>query len=267
MITYQGEQIEVFDAHTHMGRREQVAIHQIPRILSFMPEEMVARMDQSQVDRVVTFPIGAGTRSDYAQANRLMAQAMRDYPGRIVGFMRLNPNFGVEHNRQLLQEGVSLGLKGIKFHPLIEQFQADDCQLVYPLLGLAEEHQLTVLYDCNIQDWTSPDRIGRVARDFPGVNIIFGHSGLVEGLRQVVQYAKELPNVYMDSSAVGWIPYFCESIAYAGAERVLYGSDTPFNPMAWEIDKIVKYASQHLELSVEQMRQVLGGNIRRLLRM
>ena len=33
-----------------MGRREQVAIHQIPRIMSFTPDEMVARMDESGVD-------------------------------------------------------------------------------------------------------------------------------------------------------------------------------------------------------------------------
>jgi predicted TIM-barrel fold metal-dependent hydrolase len=46
----------------------------------------------------------------------------------------------------------------------------------------------------------------------------------------------------MDSSGVGWLPFFCESISWAGADRVLYGSDTPFNPMEWEIEKIVKRA-------------------------
>ena len=85
-----------------------------------------------------------------------------------------------------------------------------------------------------------PKRIGEVAKDFPKLPIIMGHSGLVEGVREVVEIAKRCENVHMDSSGVGWLPFFCESISWAGPDRVLYGSDHPFNPMDWEIEKIVK---------------------------
>ena len=241
MITYRGEQIEVWDAHAHMGRREQVAIHQIPRIMAFMPDEMIARMDESGVDR--------------------------DYPGRMVGYMRLNPNYGVEHNRALIEEGIGLGLRGIKYHPLIEHFEADNRELVYPLMELAEHHRLVVIFHCGMGDAASPDRIAQVARDFPRVSVIAGHSGLIEGLRRVVEHAKELPNLSMDSSSVGWIPYFCESVSWAGPDRVLYGSDTPFNHMKMELDKIVVYANAHLQLPVDDLRLILGGNLKRLLRL
>src|SRR5437773_2582723 len=80
--TYRGEQIEVWDAHAHMGEREQLAIHQIPRIMAFMPDAMIARMDECDVDVVTPFAIGAGNKTDYAETNRLVAQAMRDHPGR-----------------------------------------------------------------------------------------------------------------------------------------------------------------------------------------
>ena len=265
MITYRGEQIEVWDAHAHMGERQQLAIHQVPRIMAFMPDEMVARMDESGVDVVTPFAIGAGNRTDYADTNRLVAQAMRDHPGRMVGYMRLNPNYGVEHNRQLIEEGVGLGLRGIKIHPLIEHCEADDRALVYPLMEQAEHHRLVVLFHCGMGDAASPDRIANVARDFPRLNVIAGHSGLIEGIRRVVEHAKQLPNLHMDSSGVGWIPYFCESIVWAGPDRVLYGSDTPFNHMKMEVDKIVVYANAHLQLSVEDLRLVMGGNLKRLL--
>ncbi len=137
MFVYRDEPVEVWDAHAHMGAREQLAIHQVPRIMSFMPDEMIRRMDESGVDVVTPFPIGAGNKVDYAESNRLMAQAMREYPGRMIGYMRLDPNFGVEHNRGLIEEGVRLGLRGIKFHPLIEHCEADNRELVYPLLELA----------------------------------------------------------------------------------------------------------------------------------
>jgi predicted TIM-barrel fold metal-dependent hydrolase len=265
MITYQGEEIEVWDAHAHMGERQQLAIHQIPRIMAFMPDEMIARMDQSGVDVVTPFAIGAGNKTDYADTNRLIAQAMRDNPGRMVGYMRLNPNYGVEHNRQLIEEAAAAGLRGIKIHPLIEHCEADDRQLVYPLVEMAEHHNMVMLFHCGMGDAASPDRVGNVARDFPRVPVIAGHSGLIEGIRRVVEHAKEYPNLHMDSSGVGWIPYFCESVVWAGPDRVLYGSDTPFNHMKMEVDKIVVYANSHLKLSVEDLRLVMGGNLKRLL--
>ena len=265
MLTCKGEQIEVWVGHAHMGQRQKLAIHQIPRIMAFMPDEMIARMDESDVDGVTPFAIGAGDRSDYAETNRLIAQAARDHPGRMVGFMRLNPPYGVEHNRDLLDEGVALGLRGLKFHPEIEHFAADDRQLVYPLMDRAEHHGLVVIFHCGMWDNASPDRIAQVAHDFPRVSVIAGHSGLTEGVRPVVEHARQLPNLFMDSSSVGWIPYFCETVAYAGADRVLYGSDTPFNHMKMELDKIAVYANAHLQLSVDDLRLVMGGNLKRLL--
>jgi predicted TIM-barrel fold metal-dependent hydrolase len=89
---------------------------------------------------------------------------------------------------------------------------------------------------------------------------------LLEGVRDVVEIAKKCENVHMDSSGVGWLPFFCESISWAGADRVLYGSDTPFNPMEWEIEKIVKHAQRHLKLKIEDLRLIMSGNIKRLLK-
>jgi predicted TIM-barrel fold metal-dependent hydrolase len=265
MITYEGEQIEVIDAHSHMGARKKLAIHQIPAIMQFMAEDMIRDMDQAGVDRVVTFAIGAGEPVDYRETNQYIAGAMKRYPDRIIGFMRLNPADGPKHTLEVLEEGVKLGLKGIKIHPLIEKTPANDKERVYPLMEAAQQHGLTVLFHCGLGDFASPARLAEVARDFPRLNVIMGHSGLIEGVREVVSYAKKYPNVYMDSSGVGWLPFFCESISWAGADRVMYGSDHPFNPMDWEIDKIVKHAQGHLRLSIDDLRKIMGGNVKRLL--
>ena len=56
-------------------------------------------------------------------------------------------------------------------------------------------------------------------------------------------------------------------IRQIGVDRVLYGSDTPFNHMKMEVDKILVYANAHLQLSVEDLRLVMGGNLKRLLGM
>ncbi|MFQ5683145.1 MAG: amidohydrolase family protein [Candidatus Binatia bacterium] len=265
MITYEGEEIEVIDAHSHMGERRKLAIHQVPPIMRFMAEDMIKDMDDAGVDRVVTFAIGVGEPSDYRETNAYIANAMKKHASRIIGFMRLNPADGPQHTLEVLEEGVKSGLRGIKIHPLIEKTAANDKEKVYPLMEAAQHHKLVVLFHCGLGEFASPARIAEVARDFPNLNIIMGHSGLIEGVRAVVSEAKKQPNIYMDSSGVGWLPFFCESIAWAGADRVMYGSDHPFNPMDWEIQKIMKHAQRHLKLKIEDLRNVMGGNIKRLL--
>jgi predicted TIM-barrel fold metal-dependent hydrolase len=48
-------------------------------------------------------------------------------------------------------------------------------------------------------------------------------------------------------------------------DRVMYGSDHPFNPMDWEVAKIVKHAQKQLKLQIEDLRKIMGGNLKRLL--
>jgi hypothetical protein len=62
MITLDGEQIEVVDAHSHMGSRNKLAVHQIPRIMKFTAEDMMASMDEAGVDKVVTFASAPASR-------------------------------------------------------------------------------------------------------------------------------------------------------------------------------------------------------------
>jgi len=47
MITLDGEPIEIVDAHSHMGSRNKLAVHQIPRIIKFTAEDMMASMDEA----------------------------------------------------------------------------------------------------------------------------------------------------------------------------------------------------------------------------
>src|SRR5713226_4174766 len=116
MITVEGERIEVIDAHSHMGERKKLAIHQIPPIMKFMAEDMLSSMDGAGVDGVVTFAIGIGEPSDYRETNQYIADQMKKHAGRIHGFMRLSPGLGAKDALKVLEEGVKLGLNGIKIH-------------------------------------------------------------------------------------------------------------------------------------------------------
>ena len=48
---------------------------------------------------------------------------------------------------------------------------------------------------------------------------------------------------------------------------MLYGSNFSFNPMDWEIEKIVEYAQRRLQLKIEDLRLIMSGNIKRVLKL
>ena len=53
MINVEGEQIEVIDAHSHMGGRKKLAIHQIAPIMKFMAKDMLQSPTASCTARII----------------------------------------------------------------------------------------------------------------------------------------------------------------------------------------------------------------------
>src|SRR5918999_5396039 len=102
------------DAHSHLGRRKTPLGH---GVASFLGEDLVRNLDEAGLDRAVAFPLGA-PYTDYSEANQVMAEEMGKYPKRIIGFCRINPNFGPEATAKSLEHCLGkLKLKGIKLHP------------------------------------------------------------------------------------------------------------------------------------------------------
>ncbi len=50
-----------------------------------------------------------------------------------------------------------------------------------------------------------------------------------------------------------------------GSERVLYGSDHPYQPLDFELEKIAEHLRKYMGLENEVLKKVLGENIERLL--
>ena len=93
-------------------------------------------------------------------------------------------------------------------------------------------------------------------------NFVAGHSGNVDGPRQeAIAAARANPNVYLETCSSFRTPGVIEElVARAGADRVLFGSDTPLMDPRSQIGKIIT-----AEISDDAKRLVLGENARRLL--
>jgi len=276
ITTIDGEVIEVIDAHTHMGgrpRRQRFEAEMKDAkagrafFNSFDAKQVLDAMTEGNVDTVIGFPMGGfSTEYDYSDQNDMIANAMKEHPGKIIGFCRINPNVGEKSAVAALEHYIKdLGMKGIKLHPEIDHFNLDE-RLLAPIFDKARDLGAAIIFHSGNTANTDPLIIGELAAEYPKVPVILGHMGLYEGCRKAARAAAKIPNLFLETSTCAWMSHhFAPAVLKVGYEKVLYGSDHPFNPMDWEVAKIVKHAQKHLKLQIEDLRKIMGGNLKRLL--
>lgn len=198
----------------------------------------------------VLFSIDAETATGRPPlANDYIAALVQRWPETFAGFGTVDPWKGraaiIETERL-----PDLGLKGLKFHPSMQQFYPNDRRF-YPLWEKAQEVGLIVLFHSG----TTGVGAGRpggggiklgyarpipymddVAADFPRLTVVLAHPAWPWQEEQLAMLVHK-PNVYMDLS--GWSPkYFSPSlVTYANhmvPNKVLFGSDYPgITPERW----------------------------------
>ena len=124
---------------------------------------------------------------------------------------------------------------------------------------------------------SNPIDLHRVALEYPDVRFVIPHFG-AGYLREVLILGDLAPNVYLDtSSSNSWVKYetpdvdlttvFRKALEVYGAQRLLFGSDSSFFPRGWNAGVIEVQLEVLKELGVadEDVRAILGGNLKRLL--
>jgi hypothetical protein len=175
------------------------------------------------------------------------------------------------------------GFVGLKLFPALQRFQVCDTR-AYPLYELAEAkgwpiifHMgLTLAYFADVR-YTNPLDLQPVARDFPRLNIIVPHFG-TGYLQEALFLAYHCTNVYFDTSSsniwLNYLPYtltlkdvFEKFISVVGTERIIFGTDSSYFPRGYRsriLNSQLEILDQ-LALPEEQLKNILGGNILRLL--
>lgn len=225
-------------------------------------ERLIAEMDAAGVSSACVFSSG-GRGSDYGAETRLIASMAERLPDRIIPFARVHPYWGEEARTQLL-EAVEQGVRGLKLHPFIDgAFRANDQRLVHPLLDIAAEAGLVVLVHSGWSWNSAPGLIVDLAKSFPEVPIIVGHSGLYGPHYEAALLGRDVSNVYYDTAGLA-LPSSVRDVAeVVGSDRVLFGSDHPHSPFGFEIGKVSEWSG----LSEDDAALVLGGNAAKLLQL
>ena len=125
---------EVFDAHAHIGQDVD------GRVVS--ADDMRERMEAAGIARSIVFPLNdPNARDDYSGPNDVVWNAFTEHPDAFVPFFRLNPHKDYEGE---FARCVERGFKGLKLHPVSQEFELDDDRVV-PLFEMAAQADLPVL--------------------------------------------------------------------------------------------------------------------------
>ncbi|MBR6967699.1 MAG: amidohydrolase family protein [Ruminococcus sp.] len=260
-----------FDFHTH-AFTDQLA----PRALSGLAETsgiapatdgtldgLRRKMAENGIDRAMILPV-ATKPSQQTAINNWAAEIMG---GGIYCCGTVHPDAGdalaeVERIR-------SLGLYGVKFHSEYQLFRPDE-ERMFPIYEKIAELGLIAVFHGGWDPYSGdevravPESFAAVAGRFPQLRIVAAHLGGMKMWEDVERYtAGRFDNLWFD---VGVISRYISDgqllriIRMQGADRVLFGSDCPWDEPANEIAMI-----ERLELTEEEREMIFYRNAEKLL--
>jgi predicted TIM-barrel fold metal-dependent hydrolase len=202
--------------------------------------------------------------------NAYMAEVMRAEP-RVLGLATVLP--GEPGAASILAEAFAAGLKGVKLHCHVQCFAPDAPELheVYaacaqagrPLVMHAGREPASPQYKCDPHVLCSVERVERVLKAHPTLKLCVPHLGADE-FDAYARLLERYDTLWLDTTMV-MADYFPIALPRRALEvrpeRILYGTDFPHLPYAWDRELRQLLA---LKLGDEVEAGLLGQNALRL---
>ena len=127
------------------------------------------------------------------------------------------------------------------------------------VLEAAGELELLIYVGTGTPAYSLPLQLTEVARRCPNLRFLMGHMGHTDFWIDSIPAALATPNIFAEISYKQ--PHvIIAAVAALGPERVVYGSDAPFNAMRLELEKLMA-----AELDERQLELVAGEKLLSLL--
>ncbi|MBU6997081.1 MAG: amidohydrolase family protein [Theionarchaea archaeon] len=254
---------DVIDAHVHLAcsgsSLDQSAL-----------DDFTLQMDIAAVDVAVVFTVAPQEGISLTEErNTAVSTAVNEMPERLVGFCSVHPAQGKKAIQEL-ERCCSLGLKGIKLHPLMQNFRCDN-DMMHLLVRKAADLNMPILIHSSFPyDTRESENLYNLVSSSPDTNFILAHTGGVQFLDCYVYVEKRklgMENVYFELSTLTsifrrspYIPQIKWLVEQMGADRVVFGSNYPHHQL---VDALTSF--RELELSYEDSQQILGKTLAHLL--
>ena len=277
--------MKAIDIHAHIPRMPGLSEYGIEpglRQMFRMADESISIEKMVETYRAidtkaVIFSVDAETETgDLPDPNDYVAQTVESYPDVFIGFCSVDPRKGKAAVEELERSVLSLGLRGLKLHPIHQAFFPDDPAFI-PLFAKAEELGIPVLMHSGYAAaganapggggfelaYSRPiPHVDSLAARHPDLTIIMAHPAW-PWIQEQVAVALHKSNVFIDLS--GWAPRYIpkELISEASGrlrKKILFGSDYPYiSPVTW-LEQF-----QELDIRDESRPLILHDNAARIL--
>ena len=246
----------LIDGHTHIGRQH--GWH-------WGAEQLIRSADEIGAEVVLCSHL-ASIFYSLDEGNLELGEAMRRYPGRLLGYVAI-PSGRLGHAAvEAIDRYVGeYGMVGLKIYSTPRAKARPERLLsvaepgMLPVLERAAELCLPVLAHA------TPDECAWLAERVPEATIVMAHMGgtaIATGdWVRAIWTAARLPNVYLDTASSTVDAGMLElAVEVVGAERVLFGTDTPLLDPHTQLARVTG-----AELTGSDRDLILGGNMARLL--
>jgi predicted TIM-barrel fold metal-dependent hydrolase len=176
--------------------------------------------------------------------NEYMVEKCREFPEKVSGLATVFP--GEADAGQILKEAFDNGLKGVKLHAHVQCFDMDSeamglifdlCQAERkPMVMHVSREPKSTAYRCDPYQLCGAEKLERVLRNFPGLKICVPHLGFDE-FSAYQKLIEQYDRLWLDTTMI-MADYFPlkdpVNLRDFRAERIMYGSDFPNLPYAWD---------------------------------
>ena len=250
--------VDLIDAHAHLGPSAGY-------VLEVQDEDGQIAAGKKAMDSLgIKLMILSGMQAllgDPVFGNDFLAKKLRGHSGHFAAYVVFNPFYADELVQQFdsyFKNPIFVGFKTLCDYwkvPITDRrFE--------PMWRYANRHYLPVLIHTWNGAFDSPVMIDGLAKRYPNVAFILGHSGGGnDGRGEAEQMGRKHRNVYLE-----WCGSFCSTRSWidtldkVGPRKVVFGTDAMAHGIYWELGRLLS-----LDVPDSVIRPILGENMRRIL--
>lgn len=258
--------LRIWDTHYHgfLTGTEPVKQHQ----------EMMFYVERMGIERVISVDIG-GTLQDPLDPkphDREQLDILRKHKDKVSGIIPIDPGFPDESCKKMeewIRNGPCIGIKYVGGNKLgitcdhpnndkIIRLAVELGAVIYIHTWIKVGGTPRVPGGANLKGESTPAHVAALAKRFPDVKMICGHSGgdWELGTREIRAYE----NVHFEFSGAdpqsGSVDYAVNEL---GADRIVWGGHGPSRSFATELSKVLDAGISH-----NDRMKIFGGNYRKL---
>ena len=242
----------IFDARIFLGESFDGARQNV--------SEALHGMDASGIEMALACPFKP-LSYNLDEANIGLAATIKAHPDRLLGAARIDPwqPGAADALRRCFE---TLGLRALFLHPWEEHFRAD-LERLDPLMEIASAFRYPVLVMSGYPWVSEALQVRKLALGWPDVPVIMTNGGQINisglGQADASLALRTAPNLYIDTAGIYRQDFIEETAQEFGAERILFGSGSPYFDQRYEIKRVLV-----AKLPASDRQAMQGGNAMRL---